>query len=168
VNGLAGSRRSSKPVRLTLAGELDGLIDGAWWPHTGMIAAELPDLVGVLHKPLGEIVDIRINWSPSDGNADLQTIVAGVRLQREGDTFRRPRLMAVAGRRATAKLLVVPSMTSPTLGAIVVRAAAGLPTSGGSGDHKLYEMAQLVVGVAKDESIKWNDARRRELNTSSH
>ena len=139
--------------------ELDGLIDGAWWPHTGLIAAELPDLVGVLHKPLGEIVDIRINWSPSDGNADLQTIIAGVRLQKEGETFRRPRLMMVAGRRATAKLLVVPSMTSPTLGAIVVRAAAGLPTSGGSGDHKLYDMAQLVVDVARDESIKWSGAR---------
>ena len=158
MNGLAASRRSSKPVRLTLADELDGLIDGAWWPHTGLIAAELPDLVGVLHKPLGEIVDIRINWSPSDGNADLQTIIAGVRLKKEGEPFRRPRLMMVAGRRATAKLLVVPSMTSPTLGAIVVRAAAGLPTSGGSGDHKLYDMAQLVVDVARDESIKWSGA----------
>lgn len=164
MNGLAASRRSSKPIRLALAEELDGVIDGAWWPHTGQIAAELPDLVGALHKPLGEIVGIRINWKPSEGNADLQTIIAGVRLQKEGDFFRRPRLMAVSGRGAAVKLLVVPSMTSPALGAIVVRAAAGLPTWGGSGDHKLYEMAQLVIETARTESGTWCNAFAQDVN----
>ncbi len=152
---MAGSRRSSKPVRLTLAEDPDGVVDGAWWPHSGLIAAELPDLVGALHKPLGEIVEIRINWSPSDGNLDLASIVSGVRLNRDSDSLRRPRLMAVSGRDANVKLLVVPSMTSQALGAIVMRAAAGLPTWSGTGDAKLFEMAQVIMGVAKDESLRW-------------
>ena len=75
---MAGSRRAAKPIRLTLAEDLGDVIDGAWWPHSALIAAELPDLVGALHKPLGEIVDMRINWSPADGQLDLESIAAGV------------------------------------------------------------------------------------------
>ena len=48
MNGVAGSRRASRPIRLTLCETLGGVIDGAWWPHSGSIAAELPDLVGAL------------------------------------------------------------------------------------------------------------------------
>ena len=157
MNGIAGSRRAAKPIRLTLAESLGGVIDGAWWPHSALIAAELPDLVGALHKPLGEIIDMRINWSPSDGQLDLESIATGVKLHRENDSYRRPRLMSVVGRNARVRLLVIPSMTSQALGAIVVRAAAGLPTWGGTGDSKLFETAQVVIGVAKAESAKWVD-----------
>ncbi|MBB2989612.1 hypothetical protein FHR72_001075 [Mycolicibacterium iranicum] len=153
---MGASRRASSPIRLTLAEELGGAIDGAWWPHTSLIAAELPDLVGALHKPLGEIVDIRINWKATDGQLVLEGI-SGSGSKSADVGFRRPRLMVVAGAHACAKLLVVPCMTSQALGAIVVRAAAGLPTWGGNGDHQLYETAQTVLGIAKAESAKWCD-----------
>ncbi|MGE2731798.1 DUF5994 family protein [Mycolicibacterium vaccae] len=155
MNGMARSRRASKPVRATLARELGGSIDGAWWPHTGLIAAELPDLIGALHRTLGEIVDIRINWSATDGQFDLETIATGARLLTGDEPPRRPRLMAVKGTEASAKLLVVPSMTSLALGSIVMRVAAGLPTSTGSGDAKLFNTAQAVLRLAEAESAKW-------------
>lgn len=156
MNGMEGSRRGARPVRLTLCPDLGGAIDGAWWPHSALIAAELPDLVEALHKPLGEIVDIRINWTATDGQLDLEWIATGLRRKAGmGEAYRRPRLMRVDGRDRCAKLLVIPSLTSQALGAIVVRAAAGLPTWSGSGDARLFESAQVVMDLARAESVQW-------------
>ncbi|BBX18726.1 hypothetical protein CRI77_24210 [Mycolicibacterium duvalii] len=155
MNGIARSRRASKPVRATLARELGGSIDGAWWPHSALIAAELPDLIGALHRTLGEIVDIRINWSATEGQTDLETIVTGARLMRSNDLSRRPRLMVVKGAGGCAKLLVVPSMTSQALGSIVMRVAAGLPTWNADSDSKLIDTAECVLRLAEAESAKW-------------
>lgn len=157
MNGLARSRRASRPVRVTLAGELGREIDGGWWPHTASVATELPELVGALHRPLGEIVDIRINWSVTEGQLDLESLVTGARLMRPGDVSRRPRLMVVVGRIASAKLLVVPSMTSRALGLMMLRTAAGLLPSEDSSDSRLLETARVVMRLAKAESAKWCD-----------
>ena len=140
---------------MTLCKELGGEIDGAWWPHTASVATELPELVGALHRALGEIIDIRINWSATEGQLDLETIATGARLMRAGEQYRRPRLRVVVGRDASAKLLVVPSMTSQALGLMVLRTAAGLPTSGGTGDSRLFETARVVMRLAEAESTKW-------------
>jgi hypothetical protein len=43
-------RRLSSPVRFTLAAELGGSLDGAWWPHTASIGRELPDLIDALRQ----------------------------------------------------------------------------------------------------------------------
>ncbi len=141
-----------------LAGQLGGEIDGAWWPHTASVATELPELVGVLHRPLGEIIDIRINWAVTEGQLDLETIATGARLMRAGEHYRRPRLMVVVGKAGSAKLLVVPSMTSQALGLMVLRTAARLPTSGGTGDARLFETARVVMRLAEAESLKWCEA----------
>ena len=58
MNGLTGTRRSARPVRLALAQQLGAEIDGAWWPYTASVAGELPGLIEALRPPLGEIVDI--------------------------------------------------------------------------------------------------------------
>ena len=77
VNGLTGSRRSARPVRITLHTSLGRDIDGAWWPHTGSVAAELPALIEALHRQLGEIVDITINWSSTEWAPDLNSMCYG-------------------------------------------------------------------------------------------
>ena len=97
MNGLTGTRRLASPVRLALAQQLGADIDGAWWPHTGLVASELPELIEVLHRRLGEIVDIGINWSVSEADVDFNSIVTGARWKR-GEQRRRYRLMAVGGR----------------------------------------------------------------------
>lgn len=103
----------------------------------------------------GEIVDIRINWSATEGQTDLETIVTGARLMRSNDLSRRPRLMVVKGAGGCAKLLVVPSMTSQALGSIVMRVAAGLPTWNADSDSKLIDTAECVLRLAEAESAKW-------------
>ncbi len=151
----------ARPVRLVLARDSGAEIDGAWWPHTASVASELPELIGVLHAPLGEIVDICINWSPTEGPVDLESIVSGARtIDRPGP--RRPRLMLVKGRTRCAKLLVVPYMTSPNLGAMVMRGAAGLPAAFTDRDSPQWETARNVMSVAKAESAMWAETVRDE------
>ncbi|CAN3127107.1 DUF5994 family protein [Mycobacterium sp. smrl_JER01] len=161
MNGIPLARRAAKPIRVTLAKELGTGIDGAWWPHSAAMAMELPDLVGALHAQLGEIVGIRVNWSATEGQLDLETIAHAAHLARPGEHHRRPRLMNVDGRTACAKLLVVPSMTSQALGAMVLRTAARLPTSGGSGDGRLFQTACVVMQLAEAESKSWGELADR-------
>ena len=155
MNGIPRSRRASKPIRVTLAKQLGRNVDGAWWPHTASVAGELPDLVGALHRALGEIVDIRVNWSATEGQLDLETIATGARLHLAGEHHRRPRLMFVAGRMASAKILVVPSLTSQALGLTMLRAAAGLITTGAGDDTRNATTALAVLGLAEAESSRW-------------
>lgn len=159
MNGLTGTRRLARPVRISLARQLGADIDGAWWPHSASVAAELPELIGVLHTPLGEIVDICINWSAGQGAFDFNAIVTGARsADRPGP--RRPRLMVLEGRTACAKLLVVPYMTSQTLGTMVMRCAAGMHDLRSDEDSPMLEVAHSVISVAKIESSRWTSTMR--------
>ncbi|MDG5481249.1 DUF5994 family protein [Mycolicibacterium gadium] len=154
MNGLSGTRRLARPVRLLLAPQLGSDIDGAWWPHTASVGAELPELIERLHAPLGEIVDIAINWSPTEGSVDFDSIISGARTV-DSPGPRRPRLMKVEGRGTCANLLVVPYMTSANLGAMVMRCAAGLPAVHADRGSQLWETARTVMSVARGESAIW-------------
>ena len=154
MNGITGPRRSARPARLALAAVLGRDIDGAWWPHTASLGSELPGLIEALHQQLGEIVDIRVNWSPTEGAPDLNSMMFGATLT-PGWHNRRQRLMMIAGRNDCAKLLVVPYMTKPALGLMVLRLAAAIPIPGGQQDTKLFETADRVVRAARAESETW-------------
>lgn len=151
---MSGTRRSARPVRITLASLLGGDIDGAWWPYTGSIARELPELIGALHRPLGEIIDIDINWSAMEGAPDLNSMSYGLMSIPTG-RGRPQRLMVITGRCARAKLLVVPHMTTPALGLMVMRRAAALPIPGAERDSKMFHTADCVVRAAQAESASW-------------
>jgi hypothetical protein len=155
VNGLTGARRLARPVRLALAQRVGADIDGAWWPHTGSVARELPELIEALHRPLGEIVDICVNWSVTEGAVDLSSVVTGARWQ-AGVQRRCHRLMVVTGRRACAKLLVVPHMTPQALGVMVMRCAAARPFSDAERETEVFKTAESVLRAAQDESALWN------------
>lgn len=154
MNGLTGTRRLARPVRLVLAQPSDDDIDGAWWPHTGSVAGELPELIEVLHRPLGEIVDICINWSATAGALDLNSVLTSARPKAAAE-HRRHRLMVIVGRKARAKLLVVPHMTTPALGAMVMRCATGRPLVGSERDSQWCDAAEGVVREALVESALW-------------
>jgi hypothetical protein len=163
VNGLTGSRRLSRPVRLTLGSTLGGDVDGAWWPYSNSVAQELPGLIEALHESLGEIVDICINWPVTKGPLDLETLVGEKRrvVSAESTLLR---LMYVEGRRDCAKLLVVPHMTSAELGGLVMRGAAAMPVGGLERDSRMFATAELVVRTAQMQSAEWS-ARMREVKS---
>jgi hypothetical protein len=162
MNGISGARRLARPVRLALNAELGAEIDGAWWPHTASVASELPELVGILHQQLGVVVDISINWSATEGPLDLNTITSSGRAL-TGALNRRPRLMVVAGRDTRAILLVLPHLTSQSLGAIVMRKAVDAPIERSQRDAKLHETADCVMLAAHAESVRWSNSRREAV-----
>jgi hypothetical protein len=154
VNGLTGTRRCARPVRIALSHFLGGDIDGAWWPHTSSLANELPDLIAALHPQLGEITDIGVNWSTTDGTPDLNSMYYGTATL-PGSRPRRQRLIRIAGQRECIKLLVVPSMTSAALGLMVLRMAAGLRIPDSQCETKLFKTADCVVRAAQAEGASW-------------
>jgi hypothetical protein len=154
VNGLTGTRRCARPVRIALARVLGGDIDGAWWPHSGSVAGELPELIEALHRPLGEIIDIKINWSATDSAPDLNSMGYDAKAM-PGWRQRPQRLMVIDGRRARAKLLVVPHMTMPALGLMVLHRASGMAVSDARHATKVFETADRVVRAALAESALW-------------
>jgi hypothetical protein len=137
-----------------LAKQLGADIDGAWWPYSASLATELPNLVAALQQPLGEIIGICLNWSETDGELELDALVAGSRWP----TATRPkrlRLIRVTGRKTGVTLLVVPPRTSLALGALVMRCAALLPIANGDRQTPLFETADAVVDAALSESARW-------------
>jgi hypothetical protein len=140
----AVARRPASPVRLTLASRLGDEIDGAWWPHTGLISRELSELVAVLDARLGQIIDINVNWSSLQRQPDLNWAWwQGIH----------PHVMTVGGRDACAKLLIVPHRTGAALAVMVLRQAAGLPVIAAHRDSRAFQTAECIVRVARGEGM---------------
>ena len=154
MNGSAGARRCARPVRITLARVLGGDIDGAWWPHSASVAHELPQLIGALHRPLGEIVDIKVNWSTTNAAPDLDSMGHDA-ISMPGRRRRRQRLMVINSTRGRVKLLVIPHLTTPALGLMVLRRAADMPVSDARQASKVFETADRVVRAAQAQSALW-------------
>jgi hypothetical protein len=137
-------RRPSSPLRITLAPRLGNTIDGAWWPRTGLISRELPELTAVLAVRLGEIVDIDVNWSSLQRQPDVNW-----------DWWQgiRPHIMTISGRDAQAKLLLVPHRTGAALAMMVLCRAAGLPVHEAHRDSRALVTADSIVRMAQGEKI---------------
>jgi Family of unknown function (DUF5994) len=140
----AVTRRLASPVRLTLASRLGNEIDGAWWPRTGEISRELPELVSVLDVRLGHIIDINVNWSSLQCPPDLNWL--GWRAPHQ-------RVMTVGGGTARANLLIVPHRTGAALAILVLRRAAGLPIDPAHRDSRAFQTADCIVRVARGEKV---------------
>jgi len=144
VISTAGARRPASTVRLTLASRLGDKIDGAWWPRTGLVSRELPELVSVLDVRLGQVIDINVNWSSLQRQPDLNwDCWQGIR----------PHIMTVGGRDARAKLLIVPHRTGTALAVMILRRAAGLPINAAHRDSRACQTAECIVRVARGETM---------------
>ncbi len=134
----------ASPVRLTLAARLGDKIDGAWWPRTGVIARELPELVAVLDVPLGTVTDISVNWSSLQSQPNLNWHwFQGVH----------PHVMTVDGRNARTKLLIVPHRTAAALAVMLLRQAASMPIYPVHRDSRAFETAECIVRAARGDKL---------------
>jgi hypothetical protein len=143
----AGERRPVSRVRLTLAAELGHDIDGAWWLRTGRMARELPELVAALGGRLGEIVDIKVNWS-SQGPPTLSSY---------GWESKHQPVMTICGANAQANLLVIPYRTSAALAVMVLRQAADLPVDVVHLDSEPYRVADCILRAARNQRVTHGD-----------
>jgi hypothetical protein len=124
-------------------------LDGAWWPHTVSIARELSDLTDALREPLGQVIDIGVNWSPLQGVADLDALNRRGLSAMPGHDNRHLRVMTVVGGRAKAQLLVVPCQTSLALAVMLLRQAAGLPVQFAHQHTAAFRTAGAIVRAAR-------------------
>jgi hypothetical protein len=135
---------TGSPVRLTLASRLGDQIDGAWWPRTGRISRELRELVSVLEVPLGQVIDINVNWSSIQRQPDLNWAWwQGIH----------PHVMTVCGHDARAKILVVPYRTGTALAVMLLRRAAGLSVLAAHRDSRAFLTAESILRAARGERM---------------
>jgi hypothetical protein len=150
---MVGAPCTTCPVRLTLASRLGNQIDGAWWPRTGLISRELPELVSVLDIRLGQVIDINVNWSSLQRQPDLNWAWwQGIH----------PHIMTVGGRDAQAKLLIVPHRTGTALAVMVLCRAAGLPVYPMHRESRAFQTAECIVRAARGERIFEVRRKRRD------
>ncbi len=134
-------------LRLKRKAPIVGSVDGAWWPHSDDLPAELEDLVAVLSVRLGSVSRVTYNlaeWDkpPRKIRVDGQT----VRL----DGYHRQPAHTVGildGRGGEIVLLVVPTQTGADDAHTIMMAAAA-PDNGSTVDSLLASRpGSLAVAV---------------------
>src|SRR3954467_5969186 len=116
TNSSVSSGRQSGPehtprLRLKRKAPVSGYVDGAWWPHTDDLAAELPDLLAVLSVRLGAIA--RVTYNLAEWATAPRKVSIGGRIIRLDGYHRQPpnTLGVVDGYGNKIVLLVVPAHT---------------------------------------------------------
>lgn len=98
-------------LRLKPKARPSGHVDGAWWPWSNHLAAELPDLLAVLSVRLGTIGRVVFNVDEWHG-APGQFAVGGSLVRLDGFRDQPPHTLEVVGvNRSNVVLLVVSSNT---------------------------------------------------------
>jgi Family of unknown function (DUF5994) len=127
---------STPPLRLSLApaGSAPARIDGAWWPYSRDLTAELPALIDVLDARWGRITRITVNpvhWPLVPHKVQVHGHVVKVGwFKQEQDQHQ---LMLLSHRVGRWDLLVIPPQTPPGTAAWLMNAAADpLRTATGS------------------------------------
>jgi len=113
-------------LRLKSKAPHSGYVDGAWWPHSDDLAAELPDLLAVLSVRLGRIdrVSYRLGaWA----NAPRKVTTGGRAVRLDGYQLQPLNTIEVRGLdddRDRLILLVIPPRTDPDDAHVTMMAAA--------------------------------------------
>jgi len=143
------AQRHASPVhtprlRLKPKSPESGYVDGAWWPHSDDLAAELPDLLAVLSVRLGEIGRVIYKlgeWS----SAPRKMTVGGRPVRLDGYRLQPVNTVEVLGlNRQRIVLLVVSPRADPDQAHAIMMTAAGP-------DNALTVDSLLRIGAEKPE-----------------
>lgn len=137
-------------LRMSLAplGSAPALLDGAWWPRSRDLGAELPSLVAVLDPLWGRITRVTVNpthWPadfPRKVPVDGHVVKVGWFLA-EQDPHQ---LLLLSYRTSRWDLLVVPPETDPVTAAWLMTAASD-PLRTSTGSELVAEAASMRDGV---------------------
>lgn len=115
---------STPRLRLKRKAPASGYVDGAWWPHSGDLPRELPDLISVLSVRLGPVA--RVTYNLAEWAMAPRKMVVGGRVVRLDGYHRQPAntIDVLDGRGDRIVLLVVPAATEADHAHTVAMAAA--------------------------------------------
>lgn len=148
------------PARLSLvpAGSVPTRIDGAWWPRSRDLTAELPALTEVLERRWDRITRVTVNpahWPVIPHKVQVNGHVVKVGWFKEQDPHQ---LMLLSYRTGHRDLLVIPPQTPAATAAWLMAAATDpLRTSTGS------QLMEEAFRRAADEAEKADEAERVSL-----
>jgi uncharacterized protein DUF5994 len=133
----APSLRSTPRLRLRLksAHRLCGHVQGAWWPHSTRLVAELPPLLDALASRLGPVD--RLSYHDSDwSSAPRRSVLAGTDVVVNADEGTPHTVTAFGEQFGRVTLLVIPPYTDPSEAYTAVVTAAN-PTDTSTPDELL-------------------------------
>jgi hypothetical protein len=136
--------RSANPVRLSLATELGGEIDGAWWPRVDRMTLELPGLVEALTPLLGDITSINVNWPHLQRPPDFNW---------PGWEHKTQHVITVNGEKAQVNLLIIAYTTYSGLALMVLRRAAGLTIVPADREKPAFVTAGSILQTAMKQRL---------------
>ncbi|MFC8361606.1 DUF5994 family protein [Streptomyces griseorubiginosus] len=113
-------------LRLAPRADLPRPIDGAWWPRSYDLLAELPGLLAGLPREWGHVTSVTVNgatWSAAPGRILVSNQV--VRLRRNPSVSAPQTVVLLAPGQGRWDLLVVPPDTSEQAAEPLMAAAAG-------------------------------------------
>lgn len=158
-NRPAPQRKSKSPVpaprlRLKDKAPQTGYVDGAWWPHTDALPAELPDLLAVLAVRLGPIDRVLYNigeWRIAPARLPFR----GRAIRLDGYRHQPPHTVGILGlERTEITLLVVPADSDPGSAHAAMMAAA-TPAGASSVDDLLaITLRDKAIGASADQE-RW-------------
>ncbi|MER6459849.1 DUF5994 family protein [Streptomyces sp. NPDC001228] len=130
TTALQSPLHSAPVLRLRLAprSELPRAIDGAWWPRSRDLLAELPQLLAGLPREWGHITSVTVNgavWSAAPGRILVSNQV--VRLHRALAANAPHTVVLLAPGRGRWDLVVVPPDTTEDAAEPLMAAAAAVP-----------------------------------------
>ncbi|MFG2858820.1 DUF5994 family protein [Streptomyces mirabilis] len=173
-----GRTFSSSPplLRLQLAplGTAPALIDGAWWPRSRDLTAELPALTAVLDPLWGRITHVTVNpafWPAIPRKVPVQGHVVKVGwFKAEQDPHKLLLLSYTAGR---WDLLVIPPETDDVTAARLMTTAADparrLTASGLIQEAELFRVAAEAAAWDSARETVWDSEGGHDArHTSSH
>lgn len=113
-------------LRLKPKGPQSGYVDGAWWPHSADLTAELPDLLAVLSVRLGPISRVLYSLRGEWTVAPRKVIIGGRAVRLDGYRRQPVSTVEVHGvNRSSMVLLVVPPGAASDDAHDTLMAAAG-------------------------------------------
>ncbi|MFF8790999.1 DUF5994 family protein [Streptomyces sp. NPDC015125] len=144
-------RTSSLPLRVQLApaGTSPALLDGAWWPRSRDLTAELPALTAVLDPLWGRITHVTVNptfWPVIPRKVPVEGHVVGVGwFEEEQDPHK---LLLLSYNTGRWDLLVIPPETGPATAArLMAEAADPLGTLTASGLMEAAERRRIAAAA---------------------
>ena len=151
--------RSVRPLRLSLipVGSASARIDGAWWPYSRDLAAELPALTDELDVRWDRITRVTVNptyWPviPHKVQGNGHVMKVGW-FKEEQDPHQ---LMLLSYRLGRWDLLIIPPQTPPATGAWLLSAAAD-PLRTSTGSQLMEEAARRAADeTAGDPEAVWD------------
>lgn len=151
-----GTQGVRKPrFRLKPNGDCSGYLDGAWWPRTDDLMAELPDLLAVPSFRRRAVDHVTYNFSEW-ATRPAEITVGGSVVQLDGYRGQPPNTVEVLDAKGNRTvLLVVPSHTDPDQAHSIVMTAAA------SGNMSSVDALLMISVKYRDSRTKRAAARER-------